>query len=68
MTKKTLPLAAMEKLLKKAGAERVADTAKVALRDVLEGIADSISTQANKLAVHTGRKTVKSEDIRLAAK
>ena len=65
---KTLPLAAMQKILKKAGAERVADNAKIALRDVLEDIAEDIATQANKLATHAGRKTVKSEDIRLASK
>ena len=58
----------MEKILKKAGAERIADNAKIALRDVIEEIAENISTQANKLAIHTGRKTVKSEDIRLASK
>ena len=65
---KTLPLAAMQKILKKVGAERVADNAKIALRDVLEDIAEDIATQANKLATHAGRKTVKSEDIRLASK
>jgi len=68
MIKKTLPLAAMEKILKKAGAERVADNAKTTLRDIIEDIAEEISTQATKLAVHAGRKTVKSEDIRLASK
>ena len=68
MIKKTLPLAAMEKILKKVGAERVADNAKIAMRDVLEEIAEEISSQATKLAIHAGRKTVKSGDIRLAAK
>ena len=68
MAKKTLPLAAMEKILRKSGAERVADNAKMALREVIEDIAEDISTQANKLALHAGRKTVKSEDIRLASK
>ena len=68
MTNKTLPLASMEKLLKKAGAERVADNAKIALRDIIEDIAGDISTQASKLALHAGRKTVKNEDIRLASK
>ena len=58
----------MEKILKNSGAERVADNAKVALRNVIEEIAEEISIQANKLASHAGRKTVKSEDIRLASK
>lgn len=68
MAKKTLPLAAMEKLLKKEGAERISDDAKIMLRKVLEEIAEDISTHATKLALHAGRKTIKGEDIRLAAK
>ena len=68
MIKRSIPLAAMEKILKKSGANRVADSAKIMLRDVLEGIAEDISTQATKLASHAGRKTIKSEDIKLASK
>ncbi len=68
MINRTLPLAAMEKLLKKSGAERVSDSAKITLRDSLEGIAEEIATQAMKLASHAGRKTIKSEDIKLAAR
>ena len=68
MTKKDIPLAAMEKILKKSGADRVAEEAKKTLRDIMEDIAEEIASQANKLATHAGRKTVKSEDIRLASK
>ena len=68
MAKKSLPLAAMEKVLRGSGAERVADNAKVALCGVLEEIAEDISSHAIKLAAHAGRKTIKSEDIKLAAK
>jgi len=68
MTQKLLPLAAMEKILKKAGAERVSDKAKEALKIVIEDIAEEIGTQAVKLAHHAGRKTVKAGDIKLAAK
>ena len=68
MTEKILPLAAMEKLLKNCGAERVSDKAKVALKDVVENIANEISTKAVRLAIHAGRKTVKADDIKLAAK
>ncbi|MBW3003067.1 histone family protein [Candidatus Woesearchaeota archaeon] len=67
-TQRILPLAAMEKLLKKAGAERVSDKAKEALKNVLEDIAEDIASQSVKLALHAGRKTVKSGDIKLAAK
>lgn len=64
--KKDIPLAAMERLLKKAGAERVSEDAKEALRDTLEEYALKIGQDANKFSVHAGRKTVKSEDIKLA--
>ena len=68
MGEKLLPLAAMEKLLKQGGAERVSDKAKVALKNALEDIANEIAVKSIKLAVHAGRKTVKAEDIKLAVK
>lgn len=68
MSDKFLPLAAMEKLLKQGGAERVSDKAKVALKNAIEDIAHVIATKSIKLAVHAGRKTVKAEDIKLAVK
>lgn len=68
MDKKILPVAAMEKLLKKGGASRVSEDAKVVLRDVLEEKAHEIAERAAKLAIHSGRKTVKGSDIKLALK
>lgn len=68
MSDKLLPLAAMEKLLKQGGAERVSDKAKVALKNAIEEIAHDIAAKSIKLAVHAGRKTVKGEDIKLAMK
>ena len=67
-SKRLIPLAAMEQILKKAGAERVSDKAKSALKEVLEDIAEEIATSAVKFAAHAGRKTVKSGDVKLAAK
>ncbi len=67
-SKRLLPLAAMEKILKISGAERVSDKAKSALKDVVEDIAEEIAENAVRLAVHAGRKTVKAGDIKLAAK
>jgi histone H3/H4 len=66
MDKKVLPLAAMERLLKNCGADRVSDDAKVALRDALEEFADTLGKHAIRLSNHAGRKTVKEEDIKLA--
>ncbi|MBI4145034.1 NFYB/HAP3 family transcription factor subunit [Candidatus Woesearchaeota archaeon] len=68
MSKRLLPRAAMENLLKKAGAERVAEDAKDALKEILEHQAERISKHAITLALHAGRKTVKGSDVRLAAK
>ena len=67
-SKKLLPLAAMEKILKQAGAERVSDKAKVALKSVLEEQAEEIAAQAIKFAAHAGRKTIKAGDVKLAVK
>ncbi len=41
-----LPVAAMEKLLKKAGAARVSEDAKEALREVLEDISQGLGEKA----------------------
>lgn len=64
----TIALAAMEKLLKQAGAQRVSEEAKVALRNMLEDIALEIGEEAIKLSHHAGRKTIKATDIRLASR
>ncbi len=68
MAKKILPLAAMEKILKQAGAERVSDKAKVALKNVVEEMTEKIAVSAVRLSSHAGRKTVKEEDIKLASR
>jgi histone H3/H4 len=66
---KLLPLATMEKIMKKASPDmRVSEDAKEALREYLEEEAHILSKKATELANHAGRRTIKSEDIRLAAK
>ncbi len=68
MVKKYFPLAAIEQLVKKSGAERVSDDAKEALKKVLEEKALIIGEHAIRYAAHAGRKTVKAGDIKLASK
>lgn len=68
MAKRSIPLAAMEKILKQAGAPRVSDKAKAALRDVLEENVEKIARDAIRFANHAGRKTIKAGDIKLALK
>lgn len=68
MVERSIPLAAMERLLKAAGAERVGEDAKAALKEALESHAEKIGKQAVILAHHAGRKTVQGSDIKLALK
>jgi DNA-binding protein len=66
---KILPLAPMEKLLKKGNPElRISDPAKEELRIYLEHKAEELAKIAADYALHAGRKTIKAEDVRLAAK
>ncbi|MDO8556531.1 MAG: NFYB/HAP3 family transcription factor subunit [Nanoarchaeota archaeon] len=66
MTRSIIPHAAMEKLLKKAGAERVAEDAKSTLSEILEEIGLHLGQRAIKLAEHSGRKTIRNVDLKLA--
>jgi DNA-binding protein len=66
--RKVLSLAAMEKILKGAGANRVSDDAKVALQEVLEELGEKIGKDADELSKHAGRRTVKAEDVRMASR
>lgn len=59
---------AMEKLLKKYGAKRVSESAKTTLSEALEEIGKKIGEKASKYAEHSGRKTIKAKDIKLAVK
>jgi histone H3/H4 len=63
-----IPVAPMERILKKAGAERVSREAAVLLANELEGIALDIAKASVDLAKHAGRKTVKADDVKLALK
>ncbi len=61
-----LPLAPVERIIRKAGAERVSEDAGVELANVLEDYGLEVSREAITLAKHAGRTTVKEEDVRLA--
>lgn len=63
-----LPLAPVDRLIRKAGASRVSENAAEALREILEEIAIEVSREAIELANHAERKTVTADDIKLAAK
>lgn len=63
-----LPIAAVVRIAKKSGAERVGSDAAVALVAQTEDYIAVLVKEANKLAMHAGRKTIKEEDIELAVK
>jgi histone H3/H4 len=63
-----LPIAAVVRIAKKNGAERVGSDAAEALVVKAEKYIAQLTKEANKLAEHAGRKTIKKEDVDLAAK
>ncbi len=68
MTDTEFGLAAVYRIMKKSGAERIGDDAAEELRTALEEIGQRIARQAVELSAHAGRKTVKAADIKLAIK
>ncbi len=68
MAKSELAMAPMHRICKKAGAERVSESAARELSKILEEVGIEIAKEAIDFAVHAGRKTVKAEDIAIAAR
>ena len=63
-----LSIAPMHRICKKAGASRVSEAAAKALAKELDEIGIRIAKEAIDYAMHAGRKTVKAEDIEIAAR
>jgi histone H3/H4 len=64
--KTTLPLAPFENILREAGAVRVS---KGGVREFVSWIEETARDRAgdiNRIALHSGRKTVTDKDVRLA--
>jgi len=66
MAKAELPLAPIDRLVRKAGAGRVSAEASGALRDILEDVAIKVGKVAVEFARHAKRKTVVEDDVKLA--
>nr|MDO8089798.1 histone family protein [Candidatus Sigynarchaeota archaeon] len=63
-----IPVAPVDRLIRISGAERVSESGAVALAKILEELGLEIARLADEMAKHTGRKTIKEEDINLAYK
>lgn len=63
-----LPIAAVVRIAKSNGAERVGSDAAAVLVEKAENYIGHLAKEANKLAMHAGRKTIKEEDVEMAAK
>jgi len=63
-----LAVAPMHRICKKAGADRVSESAAKELAKVLDEIGVKIAREAMDYAMHAGRKTIKSEDVEIAAR
>ena len=61
------PLAAMDRVIRKAGKVRVSRGAAMELSSILESFAMDLASEAIKLAEHRGAKTVTEVDVRAAA-
>lgn len=66
--KRLLSLNAMGKILQKAGAHRISETAKEELAEVLQEKGLDLAREAVKFAGHAGRRTVIDKDVQLAVK
>ena len=66
--KKDIPLAPLERILRKAGAKRVSKSAVKEFAQVLADYTHDLSAEALALAKHAGRKTIVAADIRMAKK
>jgi histone H3/H4 len=63
-----LAVAPMHRICKKAGADRVSESAAKELAKVLDEIGVKIAREAMDYSMHAGRKTIKSEDVEIAAR
>ncbi len=62
-----LPIAAVVRIAKANGAERVGADAAELLVKKAEAYLGKLTKEAEKLASHAGRKTIKEEDVEMAS-
>ena len=63
-----IPVAPVDRLIRKAGAGRVSDKGAERLAQILEEVGELLARSAFEITEHTGRKTITDKDIDLAYK
>ena len=61
-----IPYSAIDRIIRKGGANRVSKSAIQALQKELEEYGLKITVSAHEIASHAGKKTIEGEDIILA--
>ena len=62
----SLPNAPIERIIRKAGAERVSEDAIEELKSAVEEAGEEIAKEAAEMSNHANRKTVTKEDVEMA--
>ncbi len=61
-----IPVAPIDRLIRKAGAGRVSDKGAERLAQILEELGEYLAKRAYEITEHSGRKTITDKDIELA--
>ena len=67
-TGRIIPVAPVDRLIRKTGSDRVSDKAAERLAQILEEVGEQLARRASEITEHTGRKTISDRDIDLAYK
>ena len=68
ISKNLFPDLALNNIMKKYGAQRVSESARIELRKILEYELIDISKKASQISQHAKRKTINEGDVRIARK
>ncbi len=64
--RRPIPLAAVDKLMRRAGAKRVSESARIRMAELVEELIARLGERAAEMAKHAKRKTIREADIKAA--